>query len=41
MPLDTVDSCRIIDTIDQALMDLIGAIHAPGVYESNGVRGGY
>lgn len=29
MQLETVDSCRIIDAID-----LIGAIHAPGVYEA-------
>ena len=38
MPLETVDSCRIIDAIDQALMDLIGAIHAPGVYEAGSWR---
>lgn len=33
MRFETIDGARVIDTIDRALIGLIGATHTPGVYK--------
>ena len=38
MRLVAIDGHHVIDTIDRALMCLIGTIHTPGVYEAGSWR---